>query len=107
MGIDPQSIEHIKAEIVAGRLRLPGKLTALAHWTFENPAEVALATALSLARQCDVPPSAVQRLASALGFTGFRRMKAAYRVHAARQAARGRSFQQRMLALDPQAESVE
>lgn len=88
--MDRPSIDHIKGEIAAGRLSLPGKLAALAHWTFEHPADVAFGTTLSLARQCDVPQSTVHRLAATLGFKGFRQMKAAYQVHAARQAAQSR-----------------
>ena len=53
-----------------------GKLARVAEFALAHPYDMAFGSALSIATQCGVSVSPVFRLASRLGFEGFRDMKA-------------------------------
>ena len=52
-----------------------GKLARVAEFALVHPYDMAFGSALSIATQCGVSVSPVFRLASRLGFEGFRDMK--------------------------------
>ena len=49
---------------------LPNRLQGLARYALDNPDAMALATVAEIARDADVPPSAVIRFANAMGYDG-------------------------------------
>ena len=52
-----------------------GKLASVAEFALAHPYDMAFGTALGIATQCGVSVSPIFRLASRLGFEGFRDMK--------------------------------
>lgn len=80
---------------------LPNRLQGLARYALDNPDAMALATVAEIARDADVPPSAVIRFANAMGYDGYLPMQRVYRE---RLVARSATYRERIKALRASAE---
>ena len=80
---------------------LPNRLQGLARYALDNPDAMALATVAEVARDADVPPSAVIRFANAMGYDGYLPMQRVYRE---RLVARSATYRERIKALRASAE---
>ena len=76
--------------------KLPNRLQGLARYALDNPDAMALATVAEIARDADVPPSAVIRFANALGYDGYLPMQRVYRE---RLVARSATYRERIQTL--------
>ncbi|HET9339174.1 MAG TPA: MurR/RpiR family transcriptional regulator [Casimicrobiaceae bacterium] len=81
--------------------KLPNRLQGLARYALDNPDAMALATVAEIARDADVPPSAVIRFANAMGYDGYLPMQRVYRE---RLVARSATYRERIKALRASAE---
>ncbi|WP_352943509.1 hypothetical protein [Mesorhizobium sp. M1050] len=75
------TIAELKDMIVATRLSLPEQQERVARTALAHPEIVAFGTAQSLADRCEVSPSTVVRVATALGFDNFREFRQVFRQH--------------------------
>lgn len=73
--------------------QLPNRLQGIARFALGNPDAMALSTVAELARDADVPPSAVIRFANALGYPGFTDLQRVYRE---RLVARSATYRERI-----------
>ena len=80
---------------------LPNRLQGLARYALDNPDAMALATVAEIARDADVPPSAVIRFANAMGYDGYLTMQRVYRE---RLVARSATYRERIKTLRESAE---
>lgn len=76
--------------------KLPNRLQGLARYALDNPDAMALATVAEIARDADVPPSAVIRFANAMGYDGYLPMQRVYRE---RLVARSATYRERIQTL--------
>ena len=67
----PRDLGGLKALLMESRDALPPRLIQAAAFALENPDEIALGTAASIAAQASVQPSTLIRLAKRLGYSGF------------------------------------
>ena len=72
---------------------LPGRLQGIARYVLGNPDAMALSTVAEIAREAQVPPSAVIRFANALGYSGFTELQRVYRD---RLVARSATYRERI-----------
>ena len=70
-GTPPRDFESLKAMRLGNHDSLPPRLVQLAAFALENPDEIALGTAASIAAQAAVQPSTLIRFAKRLGYSGF------------------------------------
>lgn len=75
----PRDFETLKALLLESRQSLPPRLIQIAAFALENPDEVALGTAASIAAQASVQPSTLIRFAKRLGYSGFSDLQAVFR----------------------------
>ena len=85
--------DAIIAELQRREPSLPRRLAALARYLLLHPNEFALGTVAALARDAGAHPSALVRLAQALGFRGFSELQAVLRAALAEAAP---SYQERV-----------
>lgn len=75
----PRDFESLKAMLLASRDDLPPRLIQVAAFALENPDEVALGTAASVAAQASVQPSTLIRFAKRFGYAGFSDLQDVFR----------------------------
>jgi DNA-binding MurR/RpiR family transcriptional regulator len=75
----PRDFEGLKAMLIASRDDLPPRLIQVAAFALENPDEVALGTAASIAAQASVQPSTLIRFAKRFGYAGFSDLQDVFR----------------------------
>ncbi len=75
----PRDFESLKAMLLGSRETLPPRLIQVAAFALENPDEMALGTAASIAAQAAVQPSTLIRLAKRLGYSGFSDLQNVFR----------------------------
>jgi DNA-binding MurR/RpiR family transcriptional regulator len=85
--------EHLAKAITEAYPGLPARLQDIARFALENPDALALGTVARIARDAQVPPSAVVRFANALGFAGFTDLQHVYRE---RLVARSATYRERI-----------
>ena len=75
----PRDFESLRARIIAEHPRLPKRLAQIAAFALEQPDEIALGTAVSIASKADVQPSTLIRFAQAMGYQGFSDLQSVFR----------------------------
>lgn len=75
----PRNFEALKTMLLANRDTLPPRLIQVAAFALENPDEIALGTAASVAAQASVQPSTLIRFAKRLGYAGFSDLQGVFR----------------------------
>ena len=75
----PRDYEAFKAMLLDNRDSLPPRLIQVAEFALENPDEIALGTAASIAAQASVQPSTLIRFAKRLGYSGFSDLQGVFR----------------------------
>lgn len=75
----PRDFEGLKAMLIASRDDLPPRLIQVAAFALENPDEIALGTAASIAAQASVQPSTLIRFAKRFGYAGFSDLQDVFR----------------------------
>jgi DNA-binding MurR/RpiR family transcriptional regulator len=83
----PRNFEALKSMLIANRDELPPRLVQVAAFALENPDEVALGTAASIAAQASVQPSTLIRFAKRLGYAGFSDLQDVFRSELRAMAA--------------------
>ncbi len=78
-GPAPRDFESLKAMLLNRRDSLPPRLIQVAAFALENPDEIALGTAASIAAQASVQPSTLVRFAKRLGYSGFSDLQNVFR----------------------------
>ncbi len=76
----PRDFESLKAMLLDSRDSLPPRLIQVAAFALENPDEVALGTAASIAAQASVQPSTLIRFAKRFGYSGFSDLQGVFRA---------------------------
>ncbi len=76
----PRDFELLKAMLLDSRDSLPPRLIQVAAFALENPDEVALGTAASIAAQASVQPSTLIRFAKRFGYSGFSDLQGVFRA---------------------------
>lgn len=77
----PRDFEDLRARLIEIQSDLPRRLRQVAAFALENPQEMALGTASSLAAHAQVQPSTFVRFAQSLGFAGFSQLQGVFRSH--------------------------
>ena len=75
----PRDFEALRARIIAEHPSLPRRLAQIAAFALERPDEIALGTAVSIAKKADVQPSTLIRFAQAMGYEGFTDLQSVFR----------------------------
>jgi DNA-binding MurR/RpiR family transcriptional regulator len=88
-----QSYDELARRITDAYPELPGRLQGIARYVLGNPDAMALSTVAEIAREAQVPPSAVIRFANALGYSGFTELQRVYRE---RLVARSATYRDRI-----------
>lgn len=94
--LPPATFEALRLQLMARRDSLPKRLAQVAAYAIENPDDVALSTASSLATRARVQPSTLVRFAQVFGYSGFADMQAVFRE---RLRDRVPSYEARLSAL--------
>lgn len=76
----PRDFETLKAVLLENRDSLPPRLIQVAAFALENPDEMALGTAASIATQAAVQPSTLIRFAKRFGYSGFSELQSVFRL---------------------------
>jgi DNA-binding MurR/RpiR family transcriptional regulator len=92
----PADFEALKARLIEVKPDLPKRLQQVAGFALENPHEMALGTASSIAARAQVQASTLVRFAQAVGFGGFSELQAVFRSHL---RSRWPDYPERMRAL--------
>src|ERR1700683_4447883 len=77
----PSDFEALKTRLIQIKPDLPKRLQQVAAFALENPQEMALGTASSIAARAQVQPSTLVRFAQAIGFGGFSELQGVFRSH--------------------------
>jgi DNA-binding MurR/RpiR family transcriptional regulator len=88
-----QSYDELARRITDTYSELPGRLQGIARYVLGHPDAMALSTVAEIAREAQVPPSAVIRFANALGYSGFSELQRVYRE---RIVARSATYRERI-----------
>ena len=92
----PSDFESLKTRLIQIKPDLPKRLQQVAAFALENPQEMALGTASSIAERAQVQASTLVRFAQAIGFGGFSELQAIFRSHL---RTRWPDYRERMKAL--------
>jgi DNA-binding MurR/RpiR family transcriptional regulator len=87
------SYDELARRITDSYSELPGRLQGIARYVLGHPDAMALSTVAEIAREAQVPPSAVIRFANALGYSGFTELQRVYRE---RLVARSATYRERI-----------
>jgi len=77
----PADFETLKDRLIQIKPDLPKRLQQVAAFALDNPQEMALGTASSIAARAEVQASTLVRFAQAIGFAGFSDLQAVFRSH--------------------------
>jgi DNA-binding MurR/RpiR family transcriptional regulator len=77
----PSDFDALKTRLIQIKPDLPKRLQQVAAFALENPQEMALGTASSIAERAQVQASTLVRFAQAIGFGGFSELQAIFRSH--------------------------
>lgn len=75
----PRDFEALRARIIEEHPKLPRRLAQIAAFALERPDEIALGTAVSIAKKADVQPSTLIRFAQSMGYEGFTDLQSVFR----------------------------
>lgn len=75
----PKDIRELRDQLTRLRWEAAASVAAVARFAIEQPLDVAMGTTRSVAAASSVPTASVLRLASLLGFEGFRDMREFFR----------------------------
>lgn len=75
----PRDFETLRSRIIQEHARLPKRLAQIAAFALEQPDEIALGTAVSIAKKAEVQPSTLIRFAQAMGYEGFTDLQSVFR----------------------------
>jgi DNA-binding MurR/RpiR family transcriptional regulator len=75
----PQTLEQLRAAIVANHTTLSKRLQQIARYVLDQPNDIALETLAVIASRCGVQPSAIVRFAKGFGFEGASQMQRLFR----------------------------
>lgn len=89
----PRDFEGLRALILARHENLPKRLAQVARFAVDNPEDVALGTAASIAKAANVQPSTLVRLAQTLGYQGFSDLQEVFRQ---RLKTRNSTYEERL-----------
>ena len=92
----PTDFDGLKARLIRVKPDLPKRLQQVAAFALENPQEMALGTASSIAARAQVQASTLVRFAQAIGFGGFSELQGVFRSHL---RSRWPDYPERMKAL--------
>jgi DNA-binding MurR/RpiR family transcriptional regulator len=92
----PRNFEELRAMILERREGLPNRIAQVAAYSLDNPDEIALGTAASIAASAGVQPSTLIRFAKHLGFDGFSSLQIVFRE---RLRERNAPYDERLSAL--------
>lgn len=76
----PRDLAGLKSLLVDAHRSLPPRLIQVAAFALENPDEIALGTAASIAAQAAVQPSTLVRFAKRFGYSGFSDLQGVFRA---------------------------
>jgi DNA-binding MurR/RpiR family transcriptional regulator len=77
----PADFDALKNRLIQIQPDLPKRLQQVAAFALDNPQEMALGTASSIAERAHVQASTLVRFAQAIGFGGFSELQAIFRSH--------------------------
>jgi DNA-binding MurR/RpiR family transcriptional regulator len=77
----PSDFAALKNRLIQIKPDLPKRLQQVAAFALDNPQEMALGTASSIAARAEVQASTLVRFAQAIGFGGFSELQAIFRSH--------------------------
>lgn len=77
----PSDFEALKNRLIQIKPDLPKRLQQVAAFALDNPQEMALGTASSIAARAEVQASTLVRFAQAIGFGGFSELQGIFRSH--------------------------
>jgi DNA-binding MurR/RpiR family transcriptional regulator len=77
----PSDFDALKDRLIQIKPDLPKRLQQVAAFALENPQEMALGTASSIAERAHVQASTLVRFAQAIGFGGFSELQTIFRSH--------------------------
>jgi DNA-binding MurR/RpiR family transcriptional regulator len=77
----PSDFDALKSQLIQIKPDLPKRLQQVAAFALENPQEMALGTASSIAARAEVQASTLVRFAQAIGYGGFSELQAVFRSH--------------------------
>jgi DNA-binding MurR/RpiR family transcriptional regulator len=77
----PRNYEELRAVLSSGSTQLPKRLRDVAIFVWQHPAEVALGSIISVAKQAGVQPSTLVRFAKTFGFAGFSEFQDVFKEH--------------------------
>jgi DNA-binding MurR/RpiR family transcriptional regulator len=77
----PSDFDALKTRLIHLKPDLPKRLQQVAAFALDNPQEMALGTASSIAARAEVQASTLVRFAQAIGFGGFSELQAIFRSH--------------------------
>ena len=97
----PRDFETLRATILDRRASLPKRIAQIAAYALDNPDDIAVGTAASIAASAGVQPSTLIRFAQQLGFDGFTSLQQVFRE---RLRERNSSYDERLAALRAKAE---
>ena len=75
----PRDFETLRSRIIGQHGHLPKRLAQIAAFALEQPDEIALGTAVSIAKRAGVQPSTLIRFAQAMGYEGFTDLQSVFR----------------------------
>jgi DNA-binding MurR/RpiR family transcriptional regulator len=88
-----RNYDELARRITDSYPELPARLQGIARYVLGHPDAMALSTVAEIAREAQVPPSAVIRFANALGYSGFTELQRVYRE---RLVARSATYRERI-----------
>ncbi len=77
----PRDFDALKSHLILVKAGMPKRLQQVAAFVLENPGEIALGTASSIASRAEVQASTLVRFAQMLGFRGFSELQTVFRDH--------------------------
>ena len=77
----PRDFDALKSHLILAKADMPKRLQQVAEFVLENPNEIALGTASSIALRANVQASTLVRFAQTLGFRGFSELQIVFRDH--------------------------
>jgi DNA-binding MurR/RpiR family transcriptional regulator len=92
----PGDFNSLRLLILEKRQSLPKKIAQVAAYSLDNPDEIALGTAVSIAASAGVQPSTMIRFAQHLGYDGFSSLQTIFRE---RLRDRNSNYEERLAAL--------
>lgn len=75
----PRDFRGLRDLMLSEAVKLPKRLQQVANFAMSHPDEIAFGTAVSIAEQAQVQPSALVRFSQAIGYSGFSQLQEVFR----------------------------